>query len=180
MKFSKIKGVCLFEYFRSADSRGCFEKPVAELTIQFPQFRGLREHFLSSSGKFIWRGFHLQTGKYASNRIIYCAAGAADDFLLDLRSDSETFLSVQHTCLEHSGTAYGLFVPAGVAHGFLSRVDNTIIAYLSDRSYAPDYDHGVRLDSVLSLADLGLETAPCSSERDLALPSLDEFLNSIH
>ena len=174
---SEIVGVRTIDYFRTNDARGGFEKPVAGLSEKFPEFRGLAELFTSSSSANVWRGFHLQVGLFASNRIIYCASGRVRDFLIDLRPESRTFETVQEIELDHELYPRVMFVPAGVAHGFFSEVDNSVMVYLSDRPHSAQHDTGINYKDVFELNDINFPFEPSLSVRDLKLPNLNDFLS---
>lgn len=176
----KIDGVQVFDYFRMGDERGTFEKPIADLSSNFPSFNGVVEFFTSTSAANVWRGFHLQTAPNASNRIIYCSAGIADDYLIDLRHKSGTFKVLQRVRFDHTRLARAIFVPAGVAHGFLSKVDGTTIVYLSDRKYAISCDTGVHYKSIIEPYKVPGISNPMLSTRDELLPSLNDFIEENH
>lgn len=160
---------------KSIDSRGEFLKTFSLKYAFSDKIQNIQEYFTSKSTKNVWRGMHLQVGKYASNRIIFCSRGSVLDFLLDLRPNSSTYLKLNKFKLVSSEVAHGLFVPKGVAHGFLALKDNTEIHYISDRVHNPDYDTGVNYKSIPDIAK-ALESFPVIvSERDKTLHHLDDF-----
>lgn len=175
---NEIKGVKVLNYFRVKDSRGVFEKPLANIDEHFPNFRGLAEFFSSTSEENVWRGFHLQVGEYASNRIIYCSSGRATDYLIDLRENSKTFRYLQKIELNHEKNAKMVCIPAGVAHGFLSKSNDTVINYFSDRPYSSLHDTGIRVDEELDFELANELTTAKMSERDKSLPSIEEYIRT--
>jgi dTDP-4-dehydrorhamnose 3,5-epimerase len=173
-----ITGVKRTSLSRFTDHRGSFIKTFdADQQKKFG-LRGVKEYFFSKSNKNVWRGMHLQVGQFASNRLIYCLNGAAIDFLIDLRKNSKSFCSVQSFDLKSDQKIEGVFVPSGVAHGFLALRDQTEIHYISDRSHHRDYDSGVNPYSIPEIAKVLDNTDITISTRDMQLPSLKDFLEN--
>ena len=153
------------------DNRGEFRKSFNNLQLE-PQidFR-LAESFYSISKPGVFRGMHLQTQKSASFRSISLVTGQVIDVLIDLRSDSETFLKVQHFNWDSTGDISSILVPPGVAHGFLA-IQKAILFYASDKPHDPEHDTGVNPMTI----DLPfLSDIQEISERDLALPSISSW-----
>ncbi len=107
----------------------------------------------------------------------YVPLGRARVVLHDLRTGSPTEGST--LALDIGSTARGaerltahdhrgVYIPAGVAHGFAALTDVTI-TYLVDHLYDPADELGVAWDDPLIGADWGLGT-PVLSERDQANP----------
>jgi dTDP-4-dehydrorhamnose 3,5-epimerase len=69
-----------------------------------------------------------------------------------------------------------LLVPAGFAHGFITREPNTLLAYKVTDFYAPDHDHGIFWADPQLGIDWGIdmEAETTLSAKDRALPSLVE------
>jgi len=71
------------------------------------------------------------------------------------------------------GAEQGIFIPPGVAHGYLARTDCTLM-YLVDSYYNPADELGVAWDDAEVAAPWdrdALSSAPVLSERDRANPS---------
>jgi len=171
-----ISGVRKLKQQIFKDNRGSFIKTFnADLYDEF-RLRGVKEYFFSKSKKNVWRGMHLQIGEFASNRLIFCVNGAVFDFLLDLRKHSDTYLNVVSLELRGDNYAEGVFVPAGVAHGFLALCDYTEIHYISDRVYNQDSDTGVNPYSISEISKFLHKNEIEISHRDRELPTLENFL----
>jgi dTDP-4-dehydrorhamnose 3,5-epimerase len=82
------------------------------------------------------RGLHFQKSQHAQAKLINVIEGSIVDFFVDLRKDSSTFLSYGRIELNHE-TTKSLFIPRGFAHGFITRMPNTIINYKLDNLYNP-------------------------------------------
>jgi dTDP-4-dehydrorhamnose 3,5-epimerase/CDP-3, 6-dideoxy-D-glycero-D-glycero-4-hexulose-5-epimerase len=133
----------------------------------------VREEFFSVSRLGVLRGMHLQVPPQAHEKLVYCIVGAALDVVLDLRRSSPSF--GQTASIEISAqNRRVVFVPKGVAHGFLALQENTTLVYKTSTVHAPDQDTGVRWDS------FGFDwpvSQPVISARDQALPLLAEFVS---
>jgi dTDP-4-dehydrorhamnose 3,5-epimerase len=151
------------------DARGRFVKPM--VASQF-RARGLRcdfvEQYVSTSAIGVVRGMHFQAPPHEHAKLVYCAAGAVTDVLLDLRRDSPTY--GQHIALPLSAdSGHALYLAAGIAHGFAATQAPALMVYNVTSEYAPEHDRGVRWDSFGY--DWGI-AAPVMSERDRAFPAL--------
>lgn len=172
-----INGVKVFDFFNVTDNRGSFSKPFEIGKNDIRGFRGVKEIFSSRSNINVWRGMHLQIGKYASNRVIYCNYGQAKDFLLDLRHNSSSLgniMKIQLCSLQYPSKA--IFVPAGVAHGFLSEKNDTEIFYITDAAYSVEHDTGVNVFTTSIINSLPSRNSLDFSERDIQLLDYSEFL----
>ncbi len=140
---------------------------VSEVGFRFE----LREEFYSISHREVIRGMHFQVPPHQHQKIVYCSSGAILDVLVDLRSAELTYgKTLSFELSADNGVV--LWIPPGIAHGFLSREDQTCVVYKTDCEYAPESDAGIRWDS------FGFEwgqVAPVMSPRDQSFPSLAEF-----
>lgn len=121
--------------------------------------------------KGVIRGFHFQYPPYAQSKLIYCITGACTSYLLDLRKGSPTYQQVQQILLSGEKSNV-LIVPVGVANAYFIEQANTILLYQLTGQYMPEYEGGIRWDSVeLQLAC----DEPIISIRDSGFPALAEF-----
>jgi dTDP-4-dehydrorhamnose 3,5-epimerase len=89
------------------------------------------------------RGMHYQSEPYQETKIVRCLRGALYDVIIDLRPHSPTFK--QHFGLElTSNNRRMLYIPEGIAHGFLTLTDHTEVLYLISQRYDADSACGVR------------------------------------
>jgi dTDP-4-dehydrorhamnose 3,5-epimerase len=144
---STMPGVFYLQPRIFRDDRGEFVKPFfyphwTELGIKF----ALQESFFSTSARHVLRGMHFQLPPHDQNKIVYCVAGSILDVLLDLRRSSPTFGHAEAFALSAKDRRV-LFLPRGVAHGFLAEEDGSIVTYLADAVHHPASDSGVRWDS---------------------------------
>ena len=117
------------------------------------------------------RGLHLQRPPHEEAKLVRCLAGAVFDVVVDLRADSPTHLSWIGVELS-AERRNGIFLPRGLAHGFLTLVDGCELEYLISTPYDAGAAAGVRWDDPA----VGIEWpfAPeVLSERDACFPDLD-------
>ena len=167
-----LPGVHLLQPRIIADARGDFVKTYhigfyAELGIDFVP----EEEFFSTSKRGVVRGMHFQLPPYDHAKLVYCVRGRVLDVLLDLRKASPSFGCAVSTELSRANSQL-FYIPAGIAHGFLSLEDDSVMVYKTTAVHQPDHDAGVRWDSFGF--DWGL-ASPSLSTRDAALPRLQEF-----
>jgi len=89
------------------------------------------------------RGLHYQAPPFEEVKLVRCIRGALHDVILDLRPQSPTYL--RHFAAELSAENRDMmYVPAGVAHGFLTLADDTEVLYQMSQFYSPEHSRGVR------------------------------------
>lgn len=128
----------------------------------------------SSSNSGVIRGLHLSVSKLGQAKWISCFSGEINDVIVDVRPDSSTFL--QHEIIRLSAAdGQILSIPPGIAHGFASLKDDTIVGYLVSSKFDPENEVGINpLDG-----ELGIEwgvSNPIISDKDKFALSLSEFL----
>jgi dTDP-4-dehydrorhamnose 3,5-epimerase/CDP-3, 6-dideoxy-D-glycero-D-glycero-4-hexulose-5-epimerase len=145
------------------DDRGSLVKipleiDLPDLSIKFES----RDEFFSISKRNVIRGMHFQLPPYDHEKFVFCVRGAVQDVLLDLRMGSDygcTASLILEAC-----TPTAIYIPPGVAHGFKSLVDDTVMYYKTSSTYQPDFDSGILFDS------FGFDWAlssPILSDRDV-------------
>ncbi len=85
------------------------------------------------------RGMHFQLPPHSQAKIINVLQGKIVDFFVDLRRDSDTYLSYGSIEIS-SDDPTSLYIPKGFAHGFITMTPNTIVAYKLDHDYYPDME----------------------------------------
>ena len=155
-----------------SDERGSFHKILSN-SENLPPLHFV-EIFYSKSLSNCVRGFHLQTHSHSNHRLITVTEGEVIDYLIDLRPESETFCNVIQNRLDLNSDS--ILIPPGVAHAFYTLKEATML-YATTSYYNPDYDTGVRFNSVVDTSDLRIDFI---SSRDLELPTLDDFLKNYH
>lgn len=173
-----LPGTWLLSLKRFEDARGSFVKTYARSVFDAALARAgaagpafdFREEFYSLSNKDVVRGMHFQLPPHDHVKLVYCAAGAVQDVLLDLRKGPGYGRSVAVRL--DADTPRLLFIPKGIAHGFVSLCDGSLMVYKTSTEHAPSQDAGVRFDSFGH--DWGCD-APILSARDQGHPALADF-----
>ncbi len=169
----KLDDVFLIKTSLFVDKRGSFIESFSE---KINQSLGVNIKWIqdneSVSKKYVFRGLHFQKDEYAQSKLVRVSNGKIIDILLDLRKNSSTFMNFIKVNLNHRNLL--LYVPKGIAHGFISLDDNTIVNYKCDNSYNPDYESGVNPFKSNLKINLGVDKKKIIvSKKDLSLPSID-------
>ena len=148
MKYTQLEipGVWLIEPRCFGDDRGYFME-----TFKLEEFR---EHvgdvtFVQDNESFssrgVLRGLHFQKGEFSQAKLVRASQGRIVDVVVDLRGDSPTF--GRHVAVELSAeNALQLFMPRGMAHGFVVLSDVAQFQYKVDNVYAPQSEATLRFD----------------------------------
>jgi dTDP-4-dehydrorhamnose 3,5-epimerase len=169
---SPLAGAYTIEMDRLEDERGFFARSYC--AEEFAA-RGLGAAMPQSSVSFnarrgTLRGLHYQAEPHAEDKLVRCTAGAIYDVIVDLRPDSPTtrrWFGVELSAANHRS----LFVPKGLAHGFMTLLDDTEVLYMISASYAPGFERGIRWND--PAIGISWPTAPTVlSARDAAYPLL--------
>jgi dTDP-4-dehydrorhamnose 3,5-epimerase len=173
MEFEEIfiKGAFILKSKVLGDSRGyffeSFKKKEFEKNIGVVNFIQDNE---SKSSAGVLRGLHFQKGEYAQAKLVRVITGAVLDVIVDIRPKSLTFgkyFSIELT----EDNKLQLFLPKGMAHGFVVLKDNTIFSYKVDNIYSPENESGILYnDPYLSIDWHFTESSLILSEKDKKLP----------
>jgi len=141
---TKLKGTFILEVERREDDRGFFArafcrrefaehglKPlIAQANIAFNKKRGTL------------RGMHFQFPPAAETKLVRCTRGAILDIIVDLRSESPTYLD--HVAVELTADNHrALYVPERFAHGYQVLEDVTETSYQVGEFYTPGSEGGL-------------------------------------
>lgn len=142
-----LAGAYVVETEPVEDDRGWFARVYDEHELEE---RGLASRFVQGSVAFNreWgtlRGLHYQAEPHAEAKLVRCIRGSVHDVIVDLRPGSSTFKRWAAVQLSAANGAM-LYVPEGIAHGYLTLEDETETLYLISAAYAPEAARGVRWD----------------------------------
>tara|TARA_B100000963_G_scaffold289001_1_gene258391 strand:- start:3796 stop:4347 length:552 start_codon:yes stop_codon:yes gene_type:complete len=167
-----ISGVKLFDLKFYKDQRGSFSEVFLTKSV-YEEFNiNYVQENESISKKNVFRGMHFQKGKYSQSKMIRVVKGKVIDVICDLRKSSETFKKIIQLELNPNKL---LFIPKGLAHGFFSLEDGTILNYKCDEFFNSKYESGFNLlESNLNI-DLDIKKEDILvSKKDRDLPVIDK------
>ena len=169
---TEIPDVLLIEPRVFADDRGAFFESFNARA--FAAAVGREVAFVqdnqSTSRRHVLRGLHYQEPN-AQGKLVRTLAGAIYDVAADIRPDSPTFgrwVGVELT----ADNRRQLWVPEGLAHGFLVLSDLAEVLYKTTDFYAPACEKCLRWDDPSLGIRWPLSAPPVLSPRDAAAPTL--------
>ena len=140
-----LKGAYIVDPERLADERGFFARTWCRREFEA---NGLNSSLVQcnisySQKKGTLRGMHYQVAPHAEKKLVRCTAGAITDVIVDLRADSNTYKQWFAIDLS-SDNRRMLYIPEGLAHGFLTLTDTVEVFYQMSEFYSPECSRGVR------------------------------------
>ena len=140
-----IPGAFLVELEPAADERGFFARTFC--AREFAN-AGLAAQFVQTSlsvnpRRGTLRGLHYQAAPHGEAKLVRCVRGRIYDLLVDLRPESHIYR--QHLAIELSAEGReAVYIPPGVAHGFLTLTDDCEVHYAMSEFFEPSAARGVR------------------------------------
>jgi dTDP-4-dehydrorhamnose 3,5-epimerase len=114
------------------------------------------------------RGLHFQAAPQEEIKLVRCTRGRVWDVIVDVRPGSAT--RGRHFALILSAEeGNALYVPKGMAHGFLTLEDAAEVFYQISARYSPEHARGYRWDDP-TFAIPWPEPATVISDKDRNLP----------
>ncbi len=172
-----LKGCYLITPEIHKDHRGLFFEAFNQRELE--EKLGIPLEFVqdnhSVSAKGVLRGLHYQASPYGQSKLVRVAKGEVLDVMVDLRPDSLTF--GKHFKIRLSGiNGKMIFMPKGIAHGFIALQDDTHFLYKCGEYYNKAAERGVIFsDPSLNIDWEYPREEILLSEKDLELPTLKEL-----
>lgn len=169
----KLPGVVLVQPRVFPDERGFFTE-----TFHAAKYReaGIPRPFVQDNFSFsrrgVLRGLHYQRN-HPQGKLVYVASGEIFDVAVDIRRGSPTFGQWEGHILSGENH-HQLYVPEGLAHGFLVLSETASVMYKCTELYMPADDTGIRWND----PDIGVAwpvDAPSLSPKDAVLPRLRDL-----
>ena len=162
-----ISDVVLLEPKVFGDARGFFFESFNQKA--FNEATGTDHQFVqdnhSRSTKGVLRGLHYQI-QQPQGKLVRVVQGAVFDVAVDIRRSSPTFgqwVGVELSADNHRH----LWVPPGLAHGFLVLSDTADFLYKTTDYYAPEHERCIAWnDPALAIVWPDMGMAPCLSGKD--------------
>lgn len=172
-----LSSVLIITPTRNGDHRGFFSesynaRALADhgITTQFVQ----DNHSLSMTPGTI-RGLHFQEPPCAQDKLVRCGRGVLFDVAVDIRKGSPTYGQWFGVELSFENGKQ-LLVPAGFAHGFVTREPETEIIYKCSNYYARETEGAIAWDDPDIGIDWGFgDTSPVLSDKDAQAGSLADL-----
>ena len=169
-----IEGVLILEPRVFGDERGFFMESFNQRAFDVAVGHEVRfvqdNHSRSSQG--VLRGLHYQLAPHAQGKLVRVTQGSVFDVAVDIRRGSASF--GQWVGVELSGqNQRQLWLPPGMAHGFVVTSENADFLYKASQYYAPEAERGIRWDDpAIAIAWPTLGAPPQLSAKDAAAPLL--------
>jgi dTDP-4-dehydrorhamnose 3,5-epimerase len=167
---TSITGAIILDLERREDDRGFFARAFCEDEFRARGLNGrIAQCNLSwNRVKGTLRGLHYQAEPFEETKIVRCTRGAIWDVVIDLRPDSETYRRWAGVELT-AENARALYVPTGLAHGFITIQDDTEVLYMMGSPYVAEAATGVAWDDPAFAIDWPAEPV-LISDRDRMYP----------
>ncbi|MDR2111713.1 MAG: dTDP-4-dehydrorhamnose 3,5-epimerase [Candidatus Accumulibacter sp.] len=162
-----IPDVLLLEPEIFGDARGFFHESYNQRA--FRALTGLDIDFVqdnhSRSARNVLRGLHYQLPPKAQGKLVRAVVGEVFDVAIDIRADSPTFgqwIGERLSADNHRQ----LWIPPGLAHGFLVLSEYAEFLYKTTDYYAPELERCIPWNDPGLAIDWPLDGAPILSGKD--------------
>ena len=171
-----IADLLLLEPRVFGDARGFFLESYNEQV--FADATGLQVHFVqdnhSRSQRHVLRGMHYQAER-PQGKLVRVVAGAVFDVVVDIRRDSPTYSKWVGVELSVDNQRQ-LWIPPGLAHGFLVLSESADFLYKTTEYYHPASERCLAWNDPLVAIDWPLGASqPLVSDKDAKGLGLDQL-----
>jgi len=174
IKPTAIADVLIIDPTVFGDARGFFYESFNQQA--FDKATGLALNFVqdnhSRSAQGVLRGLHYQV-KQPQGKLVRVARGAVFDVAVDIRKHSPSFGKWVGVELSEDNHRQ-LWVPPGLAHGFLVLSKTADFLYKTTEYYAPDHERCIAWNDPAIGIDWPNDTPPSLSAKDQAGSQLSE------
>ena len=172
---TKIEGVYLIKPIIFKDERGYFFESFNQKKINKKTNVSFVQDNQSLSSKNILRGLHFQKPPFAQDKLVSVIKGSVLDVVVDIRVNSKTY--GKHIIEElNEENHHQLFIPTGMAHGFLSLEEHTIFSYKCSNFYNRESESALKWND----PDLNIKwpiSNPILSEKDENAKKFSSFVS---
>ncbi len=172
-----IEGLLILEPKVFGDSRGFFFESFSQQAFDAAVGRPVTfvQDNHSRSARGVLRGLHLQRSPHAQGKLVRVTSGKVFDVAADVDPQSPTYrrwVGVELSADDHRQ----MWIPPGLAHGFLVLSDSADFLYKTTDYYAPSAEASVRWnDPELAIAWPDAGVPPVLSAKDAAAPLLADI-----
>jgi dTDP-4-dehydrorhamnose 3,5-epimerase len=176
-----IKDVLVLEPRLFGDTRGFFMETFNQRA--FSDVIGSEIFFVqdnhSRSAHGVLRGLHYQCPPHAQGKLVRVTQGRVFDVAVDIRKTSPTFkqwFGIELSAENHRQ----LWIPPGLAHGFLVLSESADFLYKTTNYYAPAAEGSIRWDDPEIKVNWPLEgIQPSLSNKDASAPFLAQIVGTL-
>ncbi len=144
---TNLEGCFIIKPKTFEDSRGALTKIFHKPTFEALGLSGdFSEEYYSVSSKGVVRGLHFQIPPDDHAKCVTCLVGSIFDVVVDIRKNSPTY-GENFSFIIDSREPMLLYIPSGMAHGFLALEDGCLFLNRSTTVYSPEFDGGIKWDS---------------------------------
>ena len=162
-----IPDVLIIEPKVFGDDRGFFFESFN--AQRFREETGLTVEFVqdnhSKSQKNVLRGLHYQIEPRAQGKLVRVVEGAVFDVAVDIRKDSKTYGMWVGELLSAENKRQ-LWIPPGLAHGFLTLTETAEFLYKTTDYYSPEHERSIAWNDPDLAIDWPLTVEPLLSGKD--------------
>ena len=162
-----IPDVLILEPKVFGDARGFFYESFNAQAFQ--EATGLDVEFVqdnhSKSQQHVLRGLHYQVAPKAQGKLVRVVQGAVFDVAVDIRKESKTYGMWVGELLSAENKRQ-LWIPPGLAHGFLTLTESAEFLYKTTDYYAPDHERCIAWNDPEIGIDWPLAGEPLLSAKD--------------
>ncbi|NLW76496.1 MAG: dTDP-4-dehydrorhamnose 3,5-epimerase [Methanomicrobiales archaeon] len=140
-----LTGVFVISLEPVTDERGFFSRSWCQK--EFMKYglnpKNVQCNIAFNEKKGTLRGMHYQVKPSEEAKLVRCTRGAIYDVVIDLRKKSTSYKKwIARELTEWNREA--LFIPEGLAHGYLTLTDNAELFYQMSEFYKPETSRGIR------------------------------------
>lgn len=171
---TEIPDVLIIEPKLYGDDRGFFYESFNQKSWE--DATGLKTRFVqdnhSRSSKGVLRGIHYQI-EQPQGKLVRCTQGEVFDVVVDIRRDSPTFGQWVGKILSEENKRQ-MWMPPGLAHGFLVLSESADFLYKTTEYYAPQLERAIRWNDPDLAIVWPLNCHPLLSAKDTTAPLLEK------
>ena len=177
IKTTKIKSVYIIKPTKFKDNRGVFFESFNDQIFKKkidPKVNFVQDN-QSLSKKGVLRGLHFQKPPFGQAKLVSVLKGSVLDVVVDLRKESKTFGKyIIEELSEYNNLQ--IYIPVGMAHGFLALEDNTIFSYKCSGFYNKESEDSLLWnDKILNIK--WPDSNPILSEKDENAKKFTSFVS---
>lgn len=175
---TSLSGVIIIDPVVYKDNRGYFLESFNESLLDVIKVKEFKQDNISCSHKNVVRGLHYQKAPHAQGKLVTVMRGSVMDVAVDIRESSPTYGQYISVILSEDNNRL-LWLPEGIAHGFVSLEDNTVFHYKCTDVYNKESEASIKWDDT----DLNIKWGchnPIVSDKDQIAKSFKESKGSFN